>query len=273
MKIKLFTLILSLCLFNSFNLPARVIETSQMSDILQSVEDSTLVLFDVDETLIHSRTMLGSQKARYFLNAHFKLKNLSLAQREGLFWKVVKAVPVKLVEPYTADLINGLKSKKNVTVLGLTARGCVPHDDTDPKSNFTAHQLKSVNIDFSEHLHLYDLKDHSSKKLVFRDGIIFTEGRLKGGDLKAFLAFAGLSVDKVIFVDDKLEQVNAVNEAMEKKGILCDCYHYTHLVVNPPKFDSETILIQLDHLLTTGQILDDDQADKLKETYVYRTLE
>lgn len=271
MKHKLVAL---LCLFSfiTFNLHAKIYNTTDIKDIMQSVEDSTLILFDIDETLIYPKTMLGSKEWFHFLDRHardWKLEKRKDCSRFVV--DVMKAIPVQLVDPVIGSLVSYLNDQEDIVVLALTARPYVPRDV--PESNLTADQLLSVGIDFSQGLSEYNLNDIFKHQLIVRDGIIFTDGRLKGEELKFFLNQIGYRPGKIIFVDDKISQVESVHIAMEKEGISCDCYHYTKVASNPRQFDALISAIQLDHAINKKAIPTDADAEELKESYSHRAAE
>lgn len=249
-----------LSLFNCFSLSARIIETSQMEEILSYIEpeESTLVLFDIDGTLIDSEVSLNSGK---WISFYWKLapkveRDLSLL--ECLMWYVNRHIPVKPVDPKTPQLIQNLQSKENVLALALTARNY----SSEFNDNITAQQIGSIGIDFSTHV-----SGTFDKHPSFHDGIIFSSGKAKGGHLQEVLDQVGYRPNKMIFIDDKLEQVLSVDKAMQMNGIDCDCFFYRPEEGNQSAFNPSVTLIQLEYLLLYNKILSDPEAEILEGEY------
>ena len=68
---------------------------------------------------------------------------------------------------------------------------------------------------------------------------------------------------KIIFVDDKMSNVLAVDKALEKLGIPAICFYYRHIDLHR-SFDPVIANIQLEKFIFENEILSDAQATLLK---------
>lgn len=207
---------LSKFLFASFLSPlvlfAVVFETDKMEDVLPYADEETLVLFDVDDTLISSSTYLGTVPWRTHVRKKFAEQGCTPQQVEaGLdqFWLFVQPlISVCIVDPKTPEVIAKLQ-QMGATTLGLTAR-------EDKECFYTAKQLASVGVRLHAPETVYLPLPHPALQ---HDGVIFCGENKKGAVIDAYFIHEGKLPKKVIFIDDRMEQVRNVEEAIERLGI------------------------------------------------------
>ena len=146
------------------------------------------------------------------------------------------------VERSTARLIKKLQ-KKGVPVIALTAR-------SEELVETTLQQLKKNKIDFSCCGLFKDdfifTPAGSTKSVICKKNVVFCNGGQKGPILVELLDRAR-SLDHrvithVVFADDSLKHVVNVDQALQKNGVSCACFHYTNVDVskfNPAKAERE----------------------------------
>ncbi|MDR3645910.1 MAG: DUF2608 domain-containing protein [Candidatus Babeliales bacterium] len=241
---------------------------NQIEEELCNLDRDTLVLFDIDETLIDAAHMICKLK---FIEqkAIFDFKYLNGLKVSAAF---NKALDKKcLTEPKIKDIIRHLQAKK-VTVLGLTSRHAV-----DPQANYTAEStysvLRDLGIDFHndnfENFNITDIQQIGVDS-KFYNGIIFTGGTLKGYALYSFLAQTGLRPKKIIFFDDKLEHlkdfkkmidtVNKNNIKAGNHGFEFTGYHYKFVENRQDILDEEIVQYQGISAALNGCWIDDQKA-------------
>jgi hypothetical protein len=204
---------------------------------------------------------LGSSDSyRFFWQTALQLVPEKKEVVDKLLWYVTEKLPVTLVDPKTAFIINELQNSKEITVLGFTAR--------PPFWEITTKQLNSVEIDFSNSFYPKELENWTS----FHKGILFTSGQLKGAYLQEVLHSIPFTTKKIVFVDDKETQIQSVDEMTEKENIECDCYWYRSAEDQRKPFDPLLATIQLDYLINKDTILKDSEASLLKNLYSDRDL-
>jgi hypothetical protein len=180
--------------------------------------EETLVLCDIDNTLIRASQYLGSVQWSEDLKTKLERGGMSekeVKQLESVLWQSVQPhVSVELVDLETPGVIKSLQNK-NVRVLGLTAR-------SPEEADYSARQLSSLDIDLQSPF----FKDNQSLSLetaaLYKNGILFSTPLNKKSEvLLAFLEKNRLLFKRIIFIDDKLHHVQDVVDAAERRGISC----------------------------------------------------
>lgn len=241
---------------------ARIIETKDISEVYSSIEPDTLVLFDVDDTIMTAMTHLSSDAWIKFFWATAQ-KHIPGNQEliDELLWFGTERVPVVPVDPNTPTLISDLQEMDGVFTFAYTARSAGP--DQGPERTITHKQLNTIGIDFAQKGSPSNFHDHPS----FQHGIIFSSGQLKGPHLEEILQVIGHRPSKVVFVDDKYKQIISVNESLEAMDIACDCYWYRRAEGKHPDFDPIVAAIQFESLIRHGLFISDEEAHGMKHNY------
>jgi FMN phosphatase YigB (HAD superfamily) len=206
-------IIVVLCLLPAL-LSGMVFESGQMKEILPYVTEETWVLVDLDNTLIESSLQLGSAQWRDHVRE--KARGAGYDKKGGeeildQFWLFVQPfIPVRLVDPETAQTIDRLH-RDNVVVIGLTAR--------EPKEIVhTQRQISSTGVSFAGPKSQSGVLPTPFPGL-YQNGVIYCGDNIKSEALLAFFQHVGATPKKVIFVDDKAEQVAGLEKTLEDRGI------------------------------------------------------
>lgn len=193
---------------------AEIRQTDFMKEVLREADGNTLVIFDIDNTLIEPFGQLGSDQWYYFLERKYREIDLlteDQAYAKAMFvWnRTQEIIQVKAVEADTPDLIKDLQTR-GIKTLGLTARTLDVADET-------LKQLKSVGIQLSNQpVYSSDLDIVSDDLARYTRGVLFVGDRNnKGKVLLEFLRRIGLTPARVIFVDDKMKHVKNVEVALQ----------------------------------------------------------
>ena len=259
--------ILFLISINPSILLCKIIETDKISDLLSEVDVNTLVVFDIDDTLITTKSLLGSTASWTYLANKVKCADLKMDREDfplnALIESIIRQAPIKTLECDTVDLILGLQEKE-IDVIALTARKKHPFylKTADVE---TYQSLKNINIDFYKKPFVF--KDRPLD--AFSKGIIYTDYQLKGPFLKRFLETIENKPSKIIFIDDQLYHVKSVEETVEGLSIPFVGYHYTYPEKNYPTFDPLLLNIQLEKMVMEGVILSDAEALEIKNKGCY----
>lgn len=241
-----------MCLLAIGFLHAEIIEIDQMADILPAIEPDSLVLFDMDDTLTDSTISLGSGAWRKWL------RQTDPDHHDELTYFVAQKVPVKPVEEGIPAIVEDLQERE-VHVYVLTARGlstwyssAIPDID-----QLTNRQLLSAGLDFRK-----SRLPRRFREDVF-DGVLYASPMKKGAFLQDFFTKIEYRPKRVIFIDDKLDQVQSVERAMEEMGVPFVGFWYTR--VNTENFDPRIADIQYRELVENDLILTDSEAEKRSE--------
>lgn len=241
----------------SFSLHAEIIEIDKIDAVrpyITSQED--LVLFDIDDTLITNPFSLGTPAWRSWVKPKLP-KTEGFVLYDGLTLFIAQNAPYKAVEESTPSLIHDLQSQ-NISVFAFTARGRSQWYTTDIEGVdlFTHQQLKDVGINFKNSFIPDALQ--LLEPTYFYNGIIFAQHIKKGDLLKHIFKDLHYNPHCIIFVDDKLEQVQSVEAALKDLKIPFIGFWYRH--TENLDFNPDVATIQLQHLLFNHLQLSDKEA-------------
>jgi hypothetical protein len=227
-----------------------IYQSRNIRDILRHCSYNTLLILDLDNTVIEPVQELGSdQWFTCFMEYAIKL-TLDKAEAFSLVITIYNAVQQHVRhQTVEANVINLLRTLQaiGIPVLGLTAR-------SDMIAKHTLQQLLDNGIDFSRywgnaHIKLMQAGD---KIAVFNDGIIFCSGLDKGKCYRAFSILHGGTPSDVLMADDKESNLLVVKAAVEAEGSTFVGLRYGFLDEKVAAVDLEKAnleLIQISHLL------------------------
>lgn len=227
-----------------------------------AIDKDTLVIFDVDETLIQPVDM-------YYINegspqAQAVKKKLIESHPEIKDWDeymdiLIKQVHRPLLEPMIIEKINALQ-KMGVIVIAVTGMNTGKYGRYDRLERWRYEHLGSFGFEGSFNDQVIDF-EMNNKKPVFYKGILATDTLLKGPVLFAFLDRINHRSKKIIMFDDSLHFLESVQAESKKRGISFKGYWYKG--AHEKAWDQELIEFQIDHLLKHKKWLSDEEAQVL----------
>lgn len=242
-------LLLAFVLLFATNASADYKTIHSLTEIEKEHLHEAIIFFDLDDTLIESSLEIGSKNWKNFIKSA-----TTQQEHDDISWFIAQHIPVKTTEDEVGDLIQNLQTSNKV--FGLTARErniwyYTPKDGVD---ELTIQQLESAGIHFD--------KTTSFEMPEFYEGVYFSDLDPKGEYvLKLFTSRESLP-SKVVFVDDKLSQVESVAEALDALGIDNECYYYKQTYST--SFDPLVALVQLHYLMQSeGKVLLTEQEAQL----------
>ena len=193
-----------------------------MAELTPEVKPGTLVVFDIDNTLLEPVGNIGSDQWYYYLLKAYKRDgNLSDAEAEDRAAKAwtstLGKVKVRPVEALTPPLVAALQ-RNGIQVMALTARGT-------EDEGATMGQLKDIGVDLGANTVTTKRLAFKKGKLadaeqLFSGGVFFaSEAADKGKVLAAFMKKLKLKPSKVVFADDKPHHTKNVDAALTAAGI------------------------------------------------------
>lgn len=255
MKKIITTAIAALFVLQSF-VSAEIIETNSIHDLKKYIRPETLVLLDIDNTLMEPTQTLGSDQ--WFCHRIDYHENLGLNANDALEkalseWMSIQSVTkVKVVEPGTAELVAELQ-KDGYTIMGLTTRGL-------GLSTRTIFQLQSLGIDLTTTApskeDVFFMNHHG---VLFHGGILFTAGTHKGVALAKLLHQIEHIPESIVFINDKKQNIQEVEVICEKYGVPFTGLRYGYIDEKVNNFRVDIADIQLEHF---GHIISDDEAER-----------
>lgn len=120
--------------------------------------------------------------------------------------------------------------------------------------------LKSFGLVFKDEL---SELPHRDEFFLYESGVIQTGEKLKGPVLKVIVSKVKEKPSKIIFVDDRSEQVESVNETCKSLGIASVAFHYTAFK-EAPSLDQDVANKQLEHLVKKHEWLNVEKIRAMK---------
>jgi hypothetical protein len=257
-------LVIILCSFWSYDRNHDHITTiKSFSEVdFNAIDRDTLVVFDVDETLIQPTDMYyineGSPQAqavkKKLIEGHPEIKDWSIYQDI-----LIKQVQRPLLEPMIVAKINALQ-KIGVVVIAVTAMNTGKYGSYDRLERWRYEHLGSFGFEGSFNELIIDFESNG-KKPVFYKGILATDLSPKGPALFAFLDHIKHMPKKVIMFDDNKSFLESVAAESTKHGIEFQGYWYKG--AHEKAWDQALIEFQIEHLLKHKKWISDEQAQVL----------
>jgi phosphoserine phosphatase len=192
-----------------------ITETKKIIDVFNYVDSETLVLFDVDNTLIEPTSYIGSSTwfsyiVKKTLDRGMEFKEV-IDRLIPIFVELQHIISVKPVEAQTAMVVKKLH-KQNIKTMGLTARNFILSKRTDE-------QLRYVDISLDSNT-IYDGEIIFSEEVGFYRGVLSIEpfGN-KGARLFQLFEKINYWPKKVVFVDDTREFLDGVSDMLAEQNI------------------------------------------------------
>lgn len=209
---------LTICFsFTSINL-AKIIESNTVTEINNHLNDDpehTLVIFDIDNTLAAPKLEIGSDQWVNYLVQEKMKQGLDMQQAFNAvlptYFHVQFKVAMHPVEDITPALIQELQTN-GTSVIALTARSIFV-------ASRTLDQLKDMRVALGIRNHNNELHLNMPIPCIYMDGVIFSGNNDKGLVLIELLNTIDFKPTRIIFLDDKLKNITAVEYAAQKCGI------------------------------------------------------
>lgn len=231
----------------------------EVSEILQNSDADTLIIFDVDRTLI-----IPEENAFRYPNLPMILGAIDnyyqKTNHTNHFVKLAKiATNYKhiILESCIINIINNLQNK-NAKLIALTDVMTEPDDIVDWKI-LRFNQLKELDIDFStsfqeESIILDNLPVFENNYPLFNKGMLLANNIAKGKVLTEFLNKIKWQPKKIIFFDDRETNLTSVENALTDldPNIIFKGYHYIKADLIDNTVDKEIFEQQINHLVKYG---------------------
>lgn len=238
-------------------LSARIIEAPHFQDITSHIDANTLILLDIDDTLIVSKQMLGSDPWFEHRWKSYRDEGLSLSdalEKSVAEWVIMcHLTQTEIVEPGTETLIQKLQREGNL-VMGLTSRDF-------SLATRTRTQLREHHIDLSHSAPCP--KDHytciDGHGVLYRHGILYTSGRCKGEALFKICEQMGFTPKRILFINDKLSHLQDIEKSAQEKGVEFIGLRYGYTDPRKAAFRPEIADVQW-KCSNLGKILSDEEA-------------
>lgn len=232
-----------------------ILEADHFSDLMNHLKPNTLVILDIDDTILVPVQTLGSDvwfthQLKKYLATNSSDDALDKALAE---WEAIRHLTqMKIVEEGSVEIIKELQSR-NISVMALTTQGLA-------LATRTVNQLLALGVDFS--LTAPSKEDHyfiNKHGVLYRQGILFTSGTPKGTALSTLLNIIQFHPDHIVFLNDKLTHLRDLESGLDKQNVSFTGLRYSYSDARVNSFDPRIANIQWERS-TFGHILSDDEA-------------
>lgn len=237
---------------------AEILTTNDFCDVERAclgVDRESLVLFDVDDTLIVPNDAILQPIGKDLFD------QLSLgAGDRNLFRDILLQAPHSLVDGRSVNFIHELQ-EQGVRLIALTAAPAKVRDREAP-GTWRVNELKHYGFDFQNAFPQNSLIEwpHDGNERcfpMFKQGILYTSFHSKGDVLMSFLQEVNWRPKRVVFVDDELKHIQSVVACLEKEGIPCLAIHYTAAHEELSELNPELARFQVDYFVKNDVWLSD----------------
>lgn len=206
-------MILRLFLIFPFCLQALIIESNSLHCCLSHVEKNTLIICDIDNTLIESCQQLGTVQWAEHLMKSLKDGGMPLAKvleiEQQAWLDIQPKISMRLVAEDTAEVLQEFK-KKGYFCIALTARDFQETQETEEQLKSCAIELSSLHTKRWERM-------VKGQRILFEKGVLYASHNLKKSEaLEVFLKELPCMPSKIIFVDDKQKHVEDIESLAHK---------------------------------------------------------
>lgn len=236
---------------------AEIYEAAHFEEILSYIQPTTLVVLDIDDTLLMPAQTLGSDV--WLIHRANQHKNHGMPPKEAFDeaiaeWEAIRHLTkVRLVEEGADRIIQKLQ-EKGVAIMGVTLQALT-------LAIRTAQQLKSLNIDLSLTAPTSeDLYFFQGNGILFRKGILFTAGHPKGKSLHYFFQETEYHPDLIVSIDDRVSHLKNLELMCEEEGIPFIGLRYSYCDKRNASFNPQIADLQFAPFL---KILSDEEATAL----------
>jgi len=244
-------------------------DLTALEELIKEADENTLVIFDVKSVLIVERdALLQSAHKMRFKELKSKMNNnISKEKAEELHSIILSQRKFELVEKKLPKIFANMRAK-NVKFIALTSGRTGKFGIIEKREDLRIKILKGLGIDFStsypniETIIFPQVTINDKIELpMFKEGILFASKTNKGNVLKEFYQQEKIKVNKIIFVDNLIKNLNSVGEFCKEANISYVGIHYTNILNRKASYLDEKIAnYQLEILIKQNKWLSDREA-------------
>ncbi|CCB85568.1 putative uncharacterized protein [Parachlamydia acanthamoebae UV-7] len=219
---------LILLIVRSFLCHAQITTVYNMEEVFQHFSDAdskTWAIFDVDMVLIQPSNpafQMANMK-RFGAISKTIMKNIPVDKQMMFLSLMTTSCPSVLIDERTPQYLSNIIGK-NIPTMALTAHLTGQFGGIENMGKWRIEGLKQLGIDFSKaspypHTLVFDnLTAYRGNYSIYQDGILFVNGNAvsKGEVFVTFLEKAGKYPDKVIFIDDREDNLKSLENAIQQ---------------------------------------------------------
>lgn len=218
---------------------------------VEAADENTLVLFDVDDTLISTHDVVARGTYYpwwYALLVFFRFPYfIKKVHFEEAYSIVLTQAERILIDPFVKELINGFHKKKSI-IVGLTSIETGKFGNVEDIALWRYRMLADLGIHFTndfENIKFINFASHRGNYPELYNGILCTNHEDKGKVLKTFLQYANITPRNIIFFDDKIYNLESVGNFCKKNNIGCKLFHVRIVQTWPQEWNLSRIFKQI----------------------------
>lgn len=246
------------CLMIGLNAQAAISELASYKDLdLSQIDKDTLVIFDIDNTLIRQNSMVGTHQWGDYIRDRGVRRGMDVKAASELQHKLFADLQSKVtVLPTENEVTVILKqlSERNIPHFALTARAPIIKD-------VTISQLQILGHDFSTSFP--EQKDISQLDSFLKQGIIFSGSTPKGELLKLIIENSVRKPTHVIFIDDRSYNLESVEASLKDYPVKLNSYRYGGADASVKNFDPIEADLIYSFYVEAHELIDSDEAKSL----------
>jgi len=259
MKIKsiigivLLIIILCVCIYNHLfhaNQHSKTIHSyKEIIETAERWDTSTLVLFDIDDTLIYGPCLFPKGLLQQWLFRYpWFAQTDQWEEYYSLMWQQADRV---LLEQQVVNIIQRLQ-QRNVTVLGITSMETGAYGVIENMPIWRADMLKNLGVSFSDIYPDVTFSRFTAYRTHYPElfkGILCCNQQSKMQVLDALLAYYQLKPNKIVYFDDDVQALGEIAALCKKREILFEGYNYLGSEQYHCNWDMQKALQQLDFMV------------------------
>ncbi len=234
-------------LLSTYGLFAEIRQSHTTQEVLQWVVQydtaDTLVIFDIDNTILAPTQALGSDMwfYAYLHELREKMdKQEALHHAVSLLHQIYERTQVKLIEENTPAVIETLQ-RNGHSVIALTTR-------SRQMADCTIRHLHSLGIDMTKTAPTPDTAAFADMpRVLWKEGVVLTSGEHKGKALLAFLHHCNIRPKAILFINDKESHIQEMEGTIEATGITFLGLRYSAADVAVQNYRHDVAAVQLAH--------------------------
>ncbi|MDF2578403.1 MAG: hypothetical protein K0S74_1887 [Chlamydiales bacterium] len=251
-------------------------------EFLSDVKNDDLIVWDIDHTLVNFadnvlRWQTHQRAECDRLNAEAIAKYCRYPEDKAylkfISSQAISHASYELTDQRLPSFIKILQSKE-AKVIALTHSVTGKYGIIPDFVDWRITQLQQLDLNFSnvfgqtnQVLKFYVDENKQDCPSIYHSGILVTGGHMdKGTLLIQFLNKVNFKPRRVIFIDNKLSNLESVNNALAQQSIPCYSFLYS---IAPPQvhLDVELGLFQFEYLYQNEKWLTDPQAQQMLSVY------
>jgi hypothetical protein len=250
MKKLCFTILMTFCIFACHAQITQVNDMEEIFHFFNNADTKTLAIFDVDMVLVQpGDPAFQMANMKRFSTVSKRILKEVPADKQMLFLSLmtISSDPV-LIDTRIPQFLRQLKQKR-IPAMALTANLTGEFGPIKSMEKWRVNSLLGLGIDFSKcapyqpSLIFDDLASYRGNYSTYLNGVLFVNGTVisKGAAFLSFLDKTRLSPNKIIFIDDREENLKSLEAVLQglDKPIEFQGLHFLGAQRYPSKMISE----------------------------------